>query len=316
MYRAVAIIAAVLVVVLVSYWLASRVRHAESESASDVPKEAQQLLERARALQQKYWTPNPDEKRRFLERSVDELKWDETLRLLHLVCLDMISSGSCKDQLVSEELGPIDAPKGDNRELLVQLVTRLYSETSPYKPRHVAVWQGNAGESGKRKPDMQGVFRNASLTHLGCIEVIRLDAHQQPAELVFVPLDELRGAVFASPAMFRYARLFFDDGRPDEIVLAPIFYGISWSTPFAFDQDGTFTRFICSVEGDSWQALSVGVGHQDFVVEKDSNIPAFFGLSSVVELMIELSADDPKFDQKCRARGLDPATVRKTMYKE
>ena len=61
----------------------------------------------------------------------------------------------------------------------MRLVLQLLSEAGPFKPRHVAVWQGKAGESENRKEGLYGVFCNATLTHLGCIEVIHLDAEQQ-----------------------------------------------------------------------------------------------------------------------------------------
>ena len=38
-----------------------------------------------------------------------------------------------------------------------------------------------------------------------------------------------------------------------------------------------------------------------------------FGLGSIGEIMVVLFWDDPKFDQKCRARGLDPDDVRRSM---
>ena len=36
-------------------------------------------------------------------------------------------------------------------------------------------------------------------------------------------------------------------------------------------------------------------------------------LGSIGEIMIVLFMDDPKFDQKCMARGLDPEEVRGSM---
>ena len=296
-------------------------RESEIQKALEVPEESeisidgQQLFKRARAIQQKYWTPNPDEKKRLVEKGFDNLAWDETLRLLHLACLEMLSDGPFKEQFLDEKIAleeSADAPSGENRDLIVKLITRLISETSPYKPRHVAAWQGKGGESEKRKEDLYGVLCNASLTHLGCIEVIRLDAEQQPTELAFISLDEIRGAVFDRTALFRTGMLFFDDSRPDEVVLVPLLYGISWLSPHDFDQDGRSTRFICAIEtDDDKQNLVIGVGHQDFVMEGDRQ--PIFGLGSIGEIMVVLFWDDPKFDQKCKARGLDPDDVRRSM---
>ena len=235
-----------------------------------------------------------------------------------LGCLSEISRALAKSRvtrastnnIVSEIAAlPLDAPEGKDRDLIVLLLRRLRSAESPYKERHVAVWQGKAGESEAREPDAQGSFRNASLTHLGSIEVIRLDAQNQPAGVWFVPLDEVRGAIF-SPAIFGLAKLFFDSLRPDEIVLLPLLYGISWNTPNSFDRDGTMTRFISHIETDDGQGtFSIGVGHQDFVVKGQKII----GLGSIGELMVGLSVSDPKFEVKCRARGLDPAEVRRSI---
>jgi hypothetical protein len=284
---------------------------------SDTPKDLRRMIERVRVIQQNYWTPNPDEKKRLRMKGVDDLAWGEALRLLHLVCLEMLSNGPCREQLLDETIAfeaSAGAPAGENRDLIVRLAKRLSSESSPYKPRHTAVWRGKAGESDKREPDLQGVFRNASITHLGCFEVIRLDSKQQPHKLAFISLDEMRGAVFAGSAFFRLGKFFFDDGRPDETLLVPLLYGISWLSSHDFDRNGSSTRFICAIEiGEDQQDLVIGVGQQDFVMEGDGQ--TLLGLGSIGEIMTALFVDDPKFDQKCRARGLDPDAVRQSMIK-
>ena len=57
--------------------------------------------------------------------------------------------------------------------------------------------------------------------------------------------------------------------------------------------------------------MTIGAGHQDLVMEGDWWM--FFGLESIGEIMVVLFMDDPKFDQKCKARGLDPDDVRRSM---
>lgn len=168
--------------------------------------------------------------------------------------------------------------------------------------------------TASRRMDSTGILvalrRPEGWIREGALEVVRLDAQQQPTELVFVPLDDLRGVVLASPAIFRLAKLFFDDGRPDEIVLVPMIYGISWSTSNAVHHDGSLTTFVAHVQrrGEA-QARGIGLGHQDFVVSGDG--ARLMGLGAIGEIMVALSVDDPRFDQKCRARGLDPAVVRR-----
>ena len=266
--------------------------------------------DRARDLQRNYWTPNPQEKSRLLARGVAALSWSEKLRLLHLTCLDELSTDALRRLLEDEDIDPEDMPAGPNRELVETLVADLRSAASPFRPRYAAIWKGKGGESEGREPDVEGVFENASLTHLGALEVVRLDAQEQPTELVFVPLDDLRGVLLASPAIFRRAKLFFDDGRPDEIVLVPMIYGISWSTSNAVHHDGSLTTFVAHVQrrGED-QARGVGLGHQDFVVSGDG--ARLMGLGAIGEIMVALSVDDPRFEQKCRARGLDPVEVRR-----
>ena len=143
--------------------------------------------------------------------------------------------------------------------------------------------------------------------------MIRLDAQNKPAEIWFAPLDALRGAVFARSAIFGLGKLFFDSQRPDEIVLIPLLYGISWRTPNSFDQDGTLTRFISHLDPkDGNGTLAIGVGHQDLIVDQQVG-RTVVGLGSIGELMIALTVNDPKFDEKCRARGLDSGEMRRSV---
>jgi hypothetical protein len=320
MYTTIAIVVAgvtLAVAIILKVQRKTGVAMAKPASGSNKPKGGEQLVERARRIQQEYWTPNREEKTRLLEKNVDDLPWEDTLRLLHLVCLEIVSNGAAREQLerLDRELDEADSPPGENRDLLVRLVRRLRSQASPYKPRHVAVWRGNAGRSDEREADLHGVCRNASLTHLGCLEVIRLDHEKQPAELAFISFNQLRGAVFASPAVFRYGKLFFDNGHRDEIVLVPMLYGISWLSPHAFDHDGSMTRFVCFVPAeDGERALSIGVGHQDLAVEADGE--TLLGLGSIGEIAIVLFVDDPKFAQKCMARGLDAEVVRQSVHED
>jgi hypothetical protein len=304
---AVIIVVAVVAIIVVRS-RSTRLARKSGEKMSQVAEETDTAMQAARKLQTDYWSFKADDFARLSAQPIESLTWEQRLRLLHLVCLDLFSQESIRRQLMSEEADSTDAPEGPREELIRKLLAVLTSKNSPYRPRRVAVWQGQAGESDKRKPDLQGVLRNASLTHLGCVEVLRLDGNQQPVELCFVPFDDLRGIGFAGQALFRYAKLFYDDGRPDELVLVPLLYGVSWSTPNSFYQDGTLTRLLCRVLLEADESLYlIGVGHQDFFIDGDGLIQ--FGLGSVGEFMIALATDDPKFREKCRARGLDPDDV-------
>jgi len=290
-------------------------RPPSTESTHDLPDnavETDQHAQAAKNLQVAYWSPDPDALAWLRSQPLDALTWEERLRLLHLACLDLLSQDSVRQQLMSDEITPMEAPEGPNQQLINKLLRLLLSEDSPYRRRHVAVRQRKAGEPEQRDPDLNGLFSNASLTHLGCLEVFRLGPDQAPVEVCFVPFDDLREVAFAGSTLFRYAKLFYDDGREDEVVLVPLLYGISWQTGNEFDRDGSLTRFVCHLlSEDGRRDLSIGVGHQDFVVEGEQH--TLFGLGSVEELMVSLSVSDRRFEMKCRVRGLDPTEVRQSV---
>jgi hypothetical protein len=172
------------------------------------------------------------------------------------------------------------------------------------------VWQGSAGASDTRPPTMDGTLRNASLTHLGCVEVLRMDSQDRPTGIDFIALDDIRGMLLASPSIFRAAKILFEDGRPGEIVRLPLVYGFSWFTGRGEDTDGTLTRFCSHITTPiSSSPLGIGLGHQDFVLESPKGA-SLFGLGSVGELMMPLFANDPRFNERCRARGIDPEKAR------
>ena len=282
-------------------------------------KNVKHLLEPARQMQQKYWTPNLDEKESLLEKGIDQLTWNESLRLLHLACLEMLTESPCREQLMKYGAEPGEIQAGENRDLILRLVKRLKSEDSPYKPRFVSVYQWRPGMSAEREPDMQGLFYNLSLTHLGSIEVIRLDDKQQPIELSFISLDELhRVVILPDPGPYRYAEFEFNDDRPKEWVLLPLQYGISWMTDNTMDHDGTFTRFIChlkTVNDKQIELPGLGVGQQDYLIGEGEN-RRMLGLGSIAVLRVVLSTDDPKFEKKCRALGINPEEIRQSIEKD
>jgi hypothetical protein len=263
-------------------------------------------------MHREYWTFKPEEKAELLSRYPDGLSWPEMLRLHHLSCLEMLSTEKGNKQFAAtDSLELPEAPGGDAQDLCVELFGKLASDRSPYRPRHCLVWQGEPGQSDQRDPDMQGVMANASMTHLGSIEIIRIDENEHPQEVTFVPLDDIRGALFAGAGAFRGIRLFKEDGS-DDIARAPLLYGVSWNAPNSYDRDGTMTRFCCS-PGKEITGLcgGVGVGHQDLAVQAEDGGATLFGIGSVGEIMVALSVADPRFEEKCRGRGLDPDEVRK-----
>jgi len=256
---------------------------------------------RAVEIQRAYWTHNAEEQARLEARGVEQLGWRERLRLHHLVCLQRVTPG--QDRAAAAEK-------------CRQTARLLAAADSPYRPRPAMIWQGQSAQpGGGREPNMKGEFLNPSLTHLGCLEVYRVDAANQPTAIDFVGFDELSGVMFAAPNLIRAAKLFHEDGR-DEIVLVPLLYGLTWSIGNEFDRDGRMTRFVAHLDGEELGTLGasgIGVGQQDLSVRSPDSGARLFGLGSVAEISFPLDIRDPRFDEKARARGIDPDEVRRRM---
>lgn len=256
---------------------------------------------RAVELQRAYWTHNPDQQARLEASAIEQLGWPELLRLHHLICLERLHAGP-ERALATEKCR--------------QTARRLIASDSPYRPRPALIWQGlSAQPGGNRDPDMQGEFLNPSLTHLGCLEVYRVNAANQPTGMDFVSFDELSGVKFAPPKLLRAAKLFYDDGR-GEIVLVPMLYGLTWAIGNEYDRDGRMTRFVAHLDGEDIGVLGasgLGVGQQDFSIRSQDGGGSVFGIGSVAEISFPLDLRDPRFDDKARARGMDPSQIRRRM---
>jgi hypothetical protein len=253
---------------------------------------------RAAEMQRAYWTHDPEEQARLEAQGAGRLGWRDRLRLHHLFCLQHSLPGPQRA-----------AATGKCRET----VRRLVAADSPYRPRAAMVWQGQSADSTPgREPDLQGEFLNPSLTHLGCLEIYRLDAANQPVAIDFVSFDELSGVVFGPPTVIRAAKLFRDDGR-EEVVLVPLLYGVTWSIGEEYDRAGQMTRFVAhldDVEIGAAGASGIGVGQQDLCVRAADGGSTLFGIGSVAEISFPLDMRDPRFDEKARSRGIDPDEVR------
>ena len=270
-------------------------------------------VQRAVSLQKEYWQFDPDEKRRLVDAGVEGLAWPEKLRLLHLACLELCGTRDIRKQIESDTFEDENAPPGAARDLCARLARDLSGSQSPYRRRCCGVWQGEAA-TGQEKgsPDLEGTVQNPSVTHLGALEVIRLDEDGTPKELSFVGLQEIQGLRLAPPALFRFGKIFYEKKGHAEMVWVPLLYGMSWFTPHEFDRDGTMTRFVAHlpVEGSELQQ-GVGIGQQDLTVSgKGTNL---VGLGSIAEINTALDMREPDFEEKCRLRGLDPDEMRRSL---
>lgn len=55
----------------------------------------------------------------------------------------------------------------------------------------------------------------------------------------------------------------------------------------------------------------MGVGQQDFSIRSEDGRTSLFGIGSVAEIAFPLDMRDPRFDEKARARRIDPDELRK-----
>ena len=277
-------------------------------------KEQSSSLKKAVELQREYWRPN-DEEEEQLRAKLAEASWKEKLRLLHLTCSRLLLRGAGKQQLLHDDLNEEPQPIDDPLVRLIQsLLLELLVDGSPYLPRAAFVWKGmgEAAELEERDPDHQGMLYNASLTHLGSLEVLRTDENNEVSKIDFIPFEQIRDIVVSSQkdpfSGFSLAKIFFDDERAQDFVLLPLLYGLSWASGLENDVDGSMTRFICSLEIPSTnRSLSIGIGQQDFFIRRQTQ--DVFGLASVAHVSFPLAVDDPNFEKKCKARGIDPKEI-------
>jgi hypothetical protein len=246
----------------------------------------------AKALQAEYWRAAPEEQAMLAAKFPHGLSWRETFRLHHLVCCDrFLGSG--------------------DETLLRPLVERLLSEESPYRPRHGCLWQQSSPENDY---DLAGSLLNASLTHLGALEVLRLTPTHEPIAVDFLAFDDIWDLAMNRSQFFRPARVLLENGS-EEVVAVPMLYGLSWASESSMDQDGRMTRFERHFVTGMQQIpdLGIGLGQQDLTVSKDGREKALLGLGSVQRLQFALNLADRSFDEKARGRGLDPAKIRASM---
>jgi hypothetical protein len=255
-------------------------------------------------LQKSYWAPNHNEKAALLKIGVENLSWKALLRLHHLHCVEVFHSGMRIDQ--SGQLAQSIVQSEPSSSLSEVILDRLTCAQSPYHSRHCMVWQGDPANS---EASIIGLVRNASFTHCGSLEIISLNDKYEPMALDFLSFNEIRGIAFGGPALFRAAKIEFEDERPAQLVWIPLIYGLSWSLEQSHLHDGTMTMFTYSTTVKARTQISIGVGHQDLTCEKEGHA-TLFGVGSIKMLATMLQMSDPDFDCRCRRRGMDPVEIR------
>ena len=267
--------------------------------------------QRAVELQKAYWRFDADEYDALWARGVTELSWKECFRLHHLGVLRRVEEVGLSRLVEGTAL-----PEATAAEL--EMLAHLCSKASPYRPRHGFCWQGQRPPETDEIPysDFQGRLMNACTTHLGAFEVLSLDDALTPQRVEFLAFDEVM--TLASPAgpPFRGARILPEYGHAPRVVLLPRNYGLTWRVPVAELLRGEQHRVLGSPRGEGDEPLAgagvVGLGAQtlrcasEFADEGLSEL----SMSSCYQISLAIDADDPRFEEKCRGRGIDPAATR------
>lgn len=231
--------------------------------------------EEMRRAQLAYWRSNPTEKQSLLARS-DALGPHDALRALHLHLMDATAALRAKgadDAFFDDDL----TLSGADDALCRTLLARLTADGGPIRPCRVTVTQSRG--------TLHGELTNASLSHLGALEVLRAGRDGEPL-VEFVPFHSLRSVELGPPGLFREATLRLR-GAPEFPVPAwvPLLYGVSWSSHEASDRDGSMTRFVAHVVAALGEhTLGLGIGQQDLLLCDQGTL---FGLGSVRALTFE-----------------------------
>lgn len=299
------------------------------------------ITARAIELQKAYWRPNPERWRELEGQGLDALDWPDRLRLHHQRCLALldVDNGALRHALLApaSEASTAVTSAGLAHEQVAASAKVLLARRSPFRPRHGFVWLGEQAPAGDAVPysDFQGRMLDASLTHLGSLEVVRLDDEFEPAALEFIAFDEImtvsRGRLTDPAAPFVPARILREYGLPELIVWLPLRHGLTW---FAFEPTlvrGLARRSVAATElgnlADPSKALGnaldrrplgICVGPQQFEVLSDYAQEGLgrFELRAAYQLSLAIDQDDPRFVDKCRGRGLDPQATRNDVVRE
>ena len=217
------------------------------------------IFSKALEVQSKHWRTNFDMKAYFLNKGIQNLEWSELFLLHQYLCSELLSIGPGRAQVMDGSLANNACPEGERKELLLKICQKLCSPESPYRP-----CEGTLHFKGIARPALSGLLKNASSTHLGTIELIRLTKDGYPDSLTFTCFEEIQSIQFLTDGAYRLTKVAFRDEEKEEYFLAPTLYGLSLLSPHVFDQDASTSRYLCAlqVEGTS---LSIALGQQEIL---------------------------------------------------
>lgn len=203
---------------------------------------------------------------------VASLAWPELMEAHRAACMALYR----EQGTAGDDFDPMPAT-GPLADVCRATTRRLLREDSPYRPRRAAVWQRGAGDA----PTFEGTLTNASVSHLGSLEVIELDAAQRPTAVRLIPFADIGAVALRGDALYRAVRVELRSG--EHIVgAAPLLYATSFESREELLMTGSMTRFVCHLHLDEAPGgAGIGVGQQDFAIDE-----RLFGIDSVEEIHI------------------------------
>lgn len=219
------------------------------------------LLNEIFNLQKDYWAINKDEKEILLAQFPDSIEWKNLLRLHHLLCMEALES--MQEKLShTEKTTPI--PGRETIQLLQRTTNMLLGGKSPYRPRQGEIEFDILTRQGSLKK-FTGVLMNASLTHLGSIEVVWVDSDLNPVSMDFLPLDQLQSIMNNTKG----ALITYKNKKEKDICYLATHYFFSPACKKYINN--TQTEYVYPLYEANSEEPGIGLGVQEFVIIQDNN---------------------------------------------
>jgi hypothetical protein len=199
------------------------------------------LSQKIYRIQKEYWTFNRKEKEILLAQFPHISKWKDILRLHHLLCMEIFQWYSANNlQDATYQSGQKKIPV-QIQEAIVNLkntTEKLLNEDSPYIPQACEIKYDILTKFREFKK-LEGTCMNASLSHLGSLEVFKVDGELNPLCIDFIPFSEIKTIMHnADGTLISYK----DNKEKDICYLASHYYFSKESTRY---MESTISRYMC-----------------------------------------------------------------------
>jgi hypothetical protein len=216
----------------------------------------ERLLEEIFTLQDHYWSVNNKEKEALLAQFPEDLDWKGLLRLHHLLCMEALDTSTGG---LSQTKTP-SSPSWEIRLLLNKTTNKLLHDKSPYRPRYCEI-EFDILTRQKHFKRISGVLMNASLTHLGSIEVIRINPELHPVSIDFIPLERVHSIMNNTKG----ALVTYTDKKEKDICYLASHYFYSSACHQFINREQTDYIYILKQDNHNYLP-GIGLGVQEFMI--------------------------------------------------